>query len=84
MPTGGFLFSLHLHRTRFLLVASCLKQRSKAEPSRGCREHHPWLGLLPASFAQCRHLARPPPRAFHPLTQKLNDFEQVISIHRGA
>lgn len=78
VPTGGFLFSLRLYKIRFLLVASRREQRSGAELSHGCREHRPQPGLLPASFARRRHIARPPRHAFHPLTQKLNDFEQVV------
>lgn len=84
VPTGGFLFRLRLHRSRFLVVSSCLAQRSRAEPSCGCWQHHLQRGLLPASFTRCRHLTQSPPHAFPCLAQKLNDFEQVVSTHQGA
>lgn len=66
MPRGGFLFSLHPYRTRFLLVAPCPERRSGAEPSRCRGEHHLRLGPLPASFARCGLLAWLPPPRFPP------------------
>lgn len=78
VPMEGLLFSIHLHRTRIVVVAARLEQRSgQSRPGAAQSREHCW--------GCCPHPSGPAASPHStPSHKKLNDLEQVPSIHRGA